>query len=105
MSSCKFVDPRHWDAVEGRLTTEKGCGFVFVHGRVLATTSDGPIVEVIDVALIADTDVRSDATGWYISDAAHDCVPNAAVAGGYALIEFHKHPLGSAGFSHSVVQP
>jgi len=101
MSSLKFVDPHHWDAVEGHLTSGEGERFAFVHGRVLGTTSDGPIVEVIDVELIADTDVRSDATGWYISDAALDRVHNAAVSGGYALIEFHNHHRGPAGFSRT----
>ncbi len=101
MSSLKFVDPHHWDAVEGHLTAGKGERFAFVHGRVLATTSDGPVVEVIDVELIADTDVRSDATGWYITDAALDRVHNAAVAGGYALVEFHNHHRGPAGFSRT----
>src|SRR3546814_5327388 len=101
MSSLKFVDPRHWDAVEGHLTTGKGERFVFVHGRVLATTSDGPIVEVIDVELIADTDVRSDATGWYISYAAFGWIHNADAAGGYAHIEFQNHHRGPAGVSRT----
>src|SRR3546814_7644296 len=57
--------------------------------------------DVCSSDLIADTDVRSDATGWYISDAALDRVHNAAVAGGYALIEFHNHRRGPAGFSRT----
>ena len=99
MASLKFTNQDHWIALEAHLSGTLGERFAFAHTKLLAETSSGPLLEVIDVELIDDADVEDDATGWEMADAALDRIHNAAVSGGYGLIEFHNHHLGPPGFS------
>ncbi|MCZ0938510.1 MAG: ThiF family adenylyltransferase [Caldilineaceae bacterium] len=100
MSSLKFTDPRHWEALEKHLAGGVGERFAFAHTRYLQETSTGPLLEVTGIELIEDTDVTGNTTGWYLSDNALDRVHNAALRGSYGLIEFHNHSVGPPRFSH-----
>ena len=99
MASLKFTNQDHWIALEAHLSGTLRERFAFAHTKLLAETSSGPLLKVIDVELIGDSDVEDDATGWELADAALDQIHNAAVSGGYGLIEFHNHHLGPPGFS------
>lgn len=96
MSSLKFTQPAHWDAIESHLTEGRGERFAFALTRQLAA---GPILEVIGVELIGDHEVRADGTGCSIAEATLDRVHNLAVKTGCGLVEFHNHQLGPPGFS------
>ncbi len=99
MSSLKFTSADHWSSIEHHLQTAQGERFAFAHTRQLADSPTGPILEVVGVELIEDDEVVHDASGWSLRDPALDRVHNAAVRGGYGLIEFHNHRLGPPGFS------
>jgi len=99
MACLKFTQPTDWDAIEAHLAGGRGERFAFAHTRQLATTGQGPVVEVVGVDLINQHDVVSDRSGWYLADAALDRVHNAAVTGGHGLVEFHNHHLGPPAFS------
>ena len=100
MSSLKFTDQRHWEALEEHLSAGVGERFAFAHTRLLKQTSTGPLLEVTGIELIEDSDVMGDTAGWYLSDNALDRVHNAALHGSYGLIEFHNHRVGPPRFSH-----
>ena len=57
------------------------------------------MLEVVDIALVADADIEHDETGWYLRDGALDRVHNQAITTGTGLVEFHNHRLGAPGFS------
>jgi molybdopterin/thiamine biosynthesis adenylyltransferase len=101
MATLKFVDQHHWDALEEHLTSGRGERFAFAHTRVLTTTADGPVLAVIGIELMSDAAVTRDKNGWYLNDEALDQVHNAAVAGGFGLVEFHNHRLGPPAFSQT----
>lgn len=101
MSALKFTNPAHWEAIETHLNGQHGERFAFAHTRILATTAGEPVLEVIGVELISDTDVETDGTGWYLAEEALDRVHNAAAAGGHGLIEFHNHRIGPPRFSRT----
>lgn len=101
MSNLKFTDETHWAALERYLTSGRGERFAFAHTRLLAMTSDGPILEVIAVELIDDADVEHADSGWYVSDRALDQVHSGAAVGGYGLVEFHNHRLAPPAFSRT----
>jgi hypothetical protein len=99
MSALNFTNPDHWSQIEGHLTGTLGERFAFAQTRQLASDPNGPILEVVGVDLIDDTDVESDRSGWSISEGAMDRVHNAAVRAGHGLVEFHNHREGPPGFS------
>lgn len=101
MSTLRFIDPAHWDAMEGHLRGGTGERFAFALTRVLANGSDGPVLCVEDVELIHDDDVEADATGWTISDPALDRVHNRAILERRGLVEIHNHRIGPPGFSRT----
>jgi hypothetical protein len=101
MASLKFTQPEHWDVIEAHLTGGRGERFAFAHTRQLTTTGDEPVLDVVGVELIDDRDVEADGSGWCLTDAALDRVHNAAVIGGYGLVEFHNHHLGPPAFSRT----
>jgi hypothetical protein len=97
----KFTDPSHWDRIEDHLARAAGERFAFAFTRPLHHGCNGPVLEVVDVALIADEDVEHDESGWYLSDSAVDRVHNQALASHTGLAEFHNHRLGPPGFSRT----
>jgi hypothetical protein len=102
MSSLKFTQPTHWDRIHTHLAAAAGERFAFALTTVLSPTgTDGPILQVVDVMLIDDSDVDHDTTGWYIANQALDRVHNQAVRTGCGLVEFHNHRFGPPGFSHT----
>ncbi len=101
MSSIRFTNPAHWAAIEGHLEEARGERFAFGFVDLIANGAGGPILEIVDVALIDDHDVEHEATGWCVSDAALDEVHNRAAAERLGLIEFHNHGLGPPRFSRT----
>lgn len=99
MSALKFTNFDHWAQIEAHLAGARGERFAFAHTRQLATGGDGPILEVVGFELVDDRDVEHDRSGWSIADAALDRVHNAAVRGGYGLVEFHNHHDAPPAFS------
>ncbi len=100
MSSVKFTDPSHWSALEAHMTGGRGEQFAFAHTRSIRLSPE-PVVEVVDIELIDGRDVNFDDSGWHLADDALDRVHNAAIIGGYGLIEFHNHQLGPPAFSRT----
>jgi hypothetical protein len=100
MSNLKFTNPHYWSILETHLTSGRGERFAFAHTRPLEIGAT-PVLEVIGIELIDDADVYTDRAGWQIADAALDRVHNAAITGGYGLVEFHNHHLGPPGFSRT----
>lgn len=101
MSSLKFTDTASWRAIERHLTTGQGERFAFAHARLVTRIPSGPVLEVIGIELISDTDVYRDDHGWYLADAALDRVHNTAIANRHSLVEFHSHRLGPPRFSRT----
>jgi hypothetical protein len=99
MSSIKFTHPSHWMTIERHLEEATGERFAFAFIDLVSNGAKGPVVEVIDVVLIDDSEVEAHRSGWSISDDALDRVHNQAAASGSGLIEFHNHRLGPPGFS------
>ena len=99
MSSIKFTHPGHWTTIERHLEEATGERFAFAFTDLVFNGAKGPVVEVIDVALIDDSEVEAHRSGWSISENALDRVHNQAAASGSGLIEFHNHRLGPPGFS------
>lgn len=99
MSSLKFTDAAHWEAIERHLSAADGERFAFAHTRTIAQTPSGPVLEVTGVDLVPDSEMYHNRTGWYLTDEALDRTHNAAVTGGYGLVEFHNHRLGPPRFS------
>lgn len=101
MSTLKFTDSTHWNRIEGHLARARGERFAFAFTRTLHTGSTGPVLDVADIALIADEDVEHDDSGWYLSNSALDRVHNQALASGTGLAEFHNHRHGPPQFSRT----
>jgi len=104
MSTMKFTNPEHWQQIEDHLASASGERFAFAFTRTFLDhdvngATVGPVLEVVDIALISDEDTEHDATGWYISDHAVDRVHNQAVLAGTGLAEFHNHRYGPPRFS------
>ncbi|MDQ2895970.1 MAG: ThiF family adenylyltransferase [Actinomycetota bacterium] len=105
MSTMKFTNPQHWRRIEDHLAGASGERFAFAFTRTLLDRDDdddsqlGPVLEVVDVALIGDADTEHDVTGWYVSDQALDRIHNQAVVTGAELAEFHNHRYGPPRFS------
>jgi hypothetical protein len=101
MSSIRFTNSAHWTAIEGHLEKARGERFAFGFVDLIANAAGGPILEVVDVALIDDGEVEHETNGWCISDRALDRVHNRAAAERRGLIEFHNHGHGPPGFSRT----
>lgn len=101
MSTVKFTDPTHWARIENHLKEAAGERFAFAYTRTLSSGGAGPVLEVRDVALVADADVQHDDHGWYLIDRAIDAIHNHAVATGQGLAEFHNHRFAPPGFSRT----
>lgn len=101
MSSIRFTNPAQWAAIEGHLERARGERFAFGFVDVISNVAGGPILEVVDVALIDDGEVEHETNGWCISDGALDRVHNRAAAERRGLIEFHNHGHGPPGFSRT----
>jgi hypothetical protein len=99
MSSIKFTNPGDWTTIEHHLAEATGERFAFAFTDLISNGANGPIVEVVDVVLIDDSEVEAHRNGWSISDDALDRVHNRASTTGSGLIEFHNHLLGPPGFS------
>ena len=100
MSKLTFTNQNHWSALEAHFSGGPRERFAFAHTKLLRETRSGPLLEVIGVELVEDAEVDTDGAGWLLADDALDRVHNAALGGGYGLIEFHNHHLGPPGFSH-----
>jgi hypothetical protein len=101
MSTLKFTHGGHWDRIEDHLTVTDGERFAFAFTRALCEGVNGPVLEVVDVALIADDDVEYDGSGWCLSAGAVDRVHNQALKSHTGLAEFHNHRLGPPHFSRT----
>jgi hypothetical protein len=101
MSSIKFTDVDHWTVIERHLAQATGERFAFAFTRPLTHSPDGPVLEVVDVAIVDDDEVESDLSGWCVTDAALDRIHNEAAVTGRGLVEFHNHHIGPPGFSHT----
>ena len=99
MSSIRFTNAQHWVAIEHHLASATGERFAFALTDLISDGTRGPLVEVVDVVLVGDSDVVRDDPGWAISDEALDAIHNQAVAARCGLIEFHNHGLGPPKFS------
>lgn len=99
MASLKFTNQDHWSTLEAHMSEGIRERFAFAHTELLSEIGSGPLLEVVDIELIDDAEVEPDGTGWQLADTALDRIHNAAVGGGYGLIEFHNHHLGPPGFS------
>lgn len=99
MASLKFTNQDHWSTLEAHMSEGIHERFAFAHTKILSDTGSGPLLEVVGIELIDDVEVESDGTGWQLADTALDRIHNAAVGGGYGLVEFHNHQLGPPGFS------
>jgi molybdopterin-synthase adenylyltransferase len=101
MSTLRFTDPDHWDAIEHHLSSGTSERFAFALTRTIADHEDGPVLSVEDIELISDDDVEADRTGWTIRDTTLDRVHNRAILEQRGLVEFHNHRKGPAGFSRT----
>jgi molybdopterin/thiamine biosynthesis adenylyltransferase len=101
MSTLRFTDPAHWDAVENHLADASAERFVFALTRSLTDGADGPVLQVSDVELVHDGEVERELTGSTIADAALDRVHNRAITEQRGLVEFHSHRHGPPGFSRT----
>src|SRR5215213_9343826 len=101
MSTLRFTDPAHWDAVENHLADASAERFAFALTRTLTDGADGPVLQVEDVELVHDGEVERDLTGSTITDAALDRVHNRAITEQRGLVEFHSHGHGPPGFSRT----
>jgi hypothetical protein len=99
LSTLRFPDPTHWDAIERHLAGAPSERFAFALTRALSNGPRGPVLRVVDVELVADNEVVADITGWTIADVTLDRIHNRAVAEGLGLVEFHNHGSGAAAFS------
>jgi molybdopterin/thiamine biosynthesis adenylyltransferase len=99
MSTLKFTHAEHWQRIENHLAKAHGERFAFAFTDTLAIGPAGPVVEVVDIALIDDADTEHDDTGWYVSDRALDRIHNQAITTGTGLAEFHNHRHGTPRFS------
>ena len=57
------------------------------------------MLEVVDVILIDDAEIKPNHDGWYLSEDALNAVHNQARSAGRGLVEFHNHRAGPPGFS------
>lgn len=101
MSTIRFTDEGHWNAIEEHLASARWERFAFALTQVAAEDADGPVLKVEDVELIHDEDVERERTGWTIADAALDRVHNRAIIEQRCLVEFHNHRTGLPGFSRT----
>src|SRR4051794_41164663 len=102
MSTLKFTKPQHWQRIDDHLAAAAGERFAFAFTTPLTSstsTAGGPVLEVVDIALLADDEVEHDHTGWYVADHALDRIHNQAVRTGTGLAEFHNHRKGPPRFS------
>ncbi|WP_063892933.1 ThiF family adenylyltransferase [Mycobacterium gordonae] len=99
MSTLKFTHGPHWDRIQDHLTSGNGERFAFAFTRPLQESINGPVLEVLDVALIPDHDVEFDGSGWCLSASALDRVHNQALRSHTGLAEFHNHRFGPPRFS------
>ena len=68
MSSIKFTNPGDWTTIEGHLAGATGERFAFAFTDLISNGANGPVVKVVDVVLINDSEVEAHRTGWSISD-------------------------------------
>jgi molybdopterin/thiamine biosynthesis adenylyltransferase len=101
MSTLKFTNGTDWNRIEDHLAGASGERFAFAFTRTLNTGDTGPVLEVLDVTLIADEDTEHDDSGWYLSNTALDRVHNQALTSGTGLAEFHNHRHGPPRFSRT----
>jgi molybdopterin/thiamine biosynthesis adenylyltransferase len=101
MSTLRFTDAAHWDAIERHLADGSSERFAFALTRTLSDGPEGPVLLVEDVELVHDDEVERDLTGWIITDTALDRVHNRAITEQRGLVEFHSHGLGPPGFSRT----
>ena len=98
MSALRFVNQRHWAAIESHLCEGPGERFAFAYTRCIRF-GDDPILEVVGVDLIPEHDTTCDRSGWKVGDYALDRVHNKALTSGRGLIELHNHQQGPPRFS------
>ena len=98
MSTLRFVNQRHWTAIESHLCEGSGERFAFAYTRCIRSGPD-PILEVVGIELVPEDDTICDRSGWTINDHALDRVHNEASASGVGLVELHNHRHGPPGFS------
>jgi molybdopterin/thiamine biosynthesis adenylyltransferase len=101
MSTLKFTDTDHWALISEHFAHAVGERFAFGFTRTLHDGATGPVLEVVDISLIADEDVEHDDSGWYIGNTALDRVHNQAIALSTGLAEFHNHGVGPPRFSRT----
>lgn len=101
MASLKFTSAAHWTAVESHLASAHGERFAFALTRLLYDGPAGPVLEVRDVVLIADSEVVAADDGWSVTDEALDRVHNKAAGTMSGLVEFHNHHSGPPAFSRT----
>lgn len=99
MSTLKFTRAEHWALIEKHLAEARGERFAFALTKKLPDGEDGPVLEVVDVILIDDTQIEPNHDGYYLSEEALDAVHNQARAAGHGLVEFHNHRAGPPAFS------
>ena len=98
MSALRFVDQRHWAAIESHLCEGPGERFAFALTRCILS-GPNPILEVVGIELIAEHDTTCDRSGWTVNDHVLDRIHNKAIVSGCGLVEFHSHQHGPPGFS------
>src|ERR1700722_11311502 len=99
MSTLKFTRPEDWTRIEQHLAGARGARFAFALTKTLHNGQGGPVLEVVDVIVIDDTEIEPNHDGWYLSENALDAVHNRARSAGRGLVEFHNHRAGPPGVS------
>lgn len=99
MSTLKFTRPGHWERIEQHLAEARGERFAFAFTKLLYNGENGPVLEVVDIALIGDEETEPSHDGWRLADRALDRIHNRAVATRRGLVEFHNHRLEPPRFS------
>lgn len=101
MSTLRFSEPAHWNAIEAHLGGGTSERFAFALTRIVADGDDGPVLRVEGIELIDDGDVERDGSGWTIHDRVLDRVHNRAVLERLGLVELHNHGIGPPRFSRT----
>ena len=99
MSTLKFTRTEHWERIERHLADARGERFAFAFTKLLHNGEGGPVLEVVDIALINDEKIEPNHDGWRLADTELDRIHNHAVAAGRGLVEIHNHRLKPPGFS------
>jgi hypothetical protein len=97
VSSLKFTNPDHWTRIEQHLAGATGERFAFTN--TIGNGATGPVLDVVDIALIDDHDIERGRNGWCLADHALDRVHNHAMTANLGMVEFHNHTFGPPGFS------